>query len=208
MVGGGNAWLMPLFNYLTHHLGSFGSIYDSTLINGFASRMGRAAYGDLIVEIPINHGTRIVYCTETTVCGPPFKYKLILGIRGGCTGGTRRCPVASTIRCVGVFVPASQLQHRVCICTGRVKQEAGSNLRQRYTICAFHVLCIRKLATTVYTRYNLCSCVPFDWLIHIYTIYIHALAIRLCYRFLSRNESSLRGDDFVNDTIRYSCSFV
>lgn len=47
---------MPLFNYLTHHLGSFGSIYDSTLINGFASRMGRAAYGDLIVEIPINHG--------------------------------------------------------------------------------------------------------------------------------------------------------
>lgn len=157
------------------------------------------AYGDLIVEIPINHGTRIVYCTETTVCGPPFKYKLILGIRGGCTGGTRRCPVASTIRCVGVFVPASQLQHRVCICTGRVKQEAGSNLRQRYTICAFHVLCIRKLATTVYTRYNLCSCVPFDWLIHIYTIYIHALAIRLCYRFLSRNESSLRGDDFVND---------
>lgn len=92
---------MPLFNYLTHHLGSFGSIYDSTLINGFAPRMRRPTYGDRIVEIPINH-TKDCLLYRNNSLRAAFKYKLILGTAARCTGGT-----ASTMRCVGVFVPAA-----------------------------------------------------------------------------------------------------
>lgn len=132
---------MPLFNYLTHHLGSFGSIYDSTLINGFAPRMRRPTYGDRIVEIPINH-TKDCLLYRNNSLRAAFKYKLILGTH-------RWHGVDNAMR--GRICTCSQLQHHVCIRTGRVKQEARSNLRQRYTICASHVLCIRKLAT-LYTR--------------------------------------------------------
>lgn len=156
--------------------------------------MRRATYGDRILEIPINH-TKDCLLYRNNSLRAPFKYKLILG-----TGAQVRFARASTMRCVGVPVPAPT---SVRICTDRVKHEARSNLRQRYTICASHVLCIRKLAATVYTNIpvRVCAFWLVDSSIYYIYIYVYALAIRLCYRFLSRNESSSRRDDFV---IRYS----
>lgn len=127
--------------------------------------MRRATYGDRILEIPINH-TKDCLLYRNNSLRAPFKYKLILG-----TGAqVVRFARASTMRCVGVPVPAPT---SVRICTGRVKHEARPNLRQRYTICASHVLCIRKLAATVYTNIPVRVCA--FWLVDssIYYIYIY-----------------------------------
>lgn len=155
---------MPLFNYLTHHLGSFGSIYDSTLINGFAPRMRRPTYGDRIVEIPINH-TKDCLLYRNNSLRAAFKYKLILGTAGAQVARRRQCDAWAYL----YLQPTSTS----CVHSYRSSQ-TGSQVELKATVHNLRFSCTMH-SQACHTVYTSITCVCTFWLVDssVYYIYIY-----------------------------------